>query len=199
MLFLLLILISTNAFAEGGSATISNTFPSDGLVLENHVYKNAAVFENLGVYEGVVNAVPVYEYGSYNCGEGYYLPKDSIECTLCEPGSYCEGGEYTFNEEENQGMVTCPDNLSSLAGAKDSGSCGKIVHFGDDTMLLTAEKQTTPAFAVAVGDQTYYGRMTKVSDGLKSISGNTTRTLHVVYDNIEYTVHDASAKDIVKE
>lgn len=198
-LFLLLISISTNAFAEGSSLTISNTFPSNNLMLENHVYKDAAVFENLGVYGGVINAIAVYENDSYHCSAGYYLPATAQECTLCEPDSYCEGGDFAYNETENQGIEKCPDNMVSMAGNTEVGGCGKKMRFGEDTMYLTQTKQTSPVFAVTIGDKVFYARMTPVSDGIKSITAGTTHTLHVFYNDVEYTVHDASAQNIDKE
>jgi len=201
-LFLLFISISTNAFAEGSSFTISDSFPENKLMQENHVYKNSAVFENLGVYEGNITAIAIYkdaENDSYHCDAGYYLPKDATECALCKPDSYCEGGDYDYNETENQGIEDCPDNMVALAGNADVGGCVKIMRFGEDTMYLTQTKQTSPAFAITIGDKVFYGRMTPVAEGVKSITAGTTRSLHVLYNDVEYTIHDASAEDIVKE
>ena len=59
-IFLLVGSITTNSFAGTADDFISNLFPSDGLMLENHVYKNAAIFENLGVYSGTVYATAIF-------------------------------------------------------------------------------------------------------------------------------------------
>ena len=70
--FLMLIFATANVFAGVGGVVVSNEFPSDKLMLENHVYKNAAVFENLGVYSGTVYAIAVYKDAPTECNPGYY-------------------------------------------------------------------------------------------------------------------------------
>ena len=61
-----MILCTANAFADVDSMSVSNEFPSDKLMLENTIYKNSAVFENLGVYEGEIIATAIYDYDSYH-------------------------------------------------------------------------------------------------------------------------------------
>lgn len=182
-LFFILTLVSANCFAAVDGLTISDKFPLDGLMLENHVYKNAAVFENIGVYSGAIYATPIYENAPIYCDPGYYVPEDSTECSICDKNHYCVGGENAVKE-------ACPDGLVSPVGTMTAGGCGKIMHVGEDILYTTTEKQTSPAFAVMFGDKVYYAKMTPVSDGVKTINKDTTHTLHAIYNEIEYYVYD---------
>ncbi len=187
-LFLLLVFISTNAFADVG-VVVSNEFPSDKLMLENHIYKNAAVFEILGVYSGTVYAKARYRDIPSFCDAGYYFSENTTECVICDENHYCVGGE-------NAVMEHCPDGLVSPRGTISAGECGKKFHVGEDIMYITAEKTTTPALAFKFDNKIYYAKMTPVSDGKKTMNANTTKSFHVLHNGKEYTVHDATAKDV---
>ena len=192
---LLLLANGLNAFAEGENAPISIEFPADNIMLENHVYTNAAVFENLGIYGGEIDAIAIYDVESYHCDSGYYLPKDSNECVKCDADSYCGGGTFAYNEESAQGITACPDDMNSLPGASTVGECGKILHVGEDVMYLTSEKQTAPAFAVMMNNKTYYAKMSPAENGKKPMNKNTTRSMKVLYNNHEYYVYDGTVTE----
>lgn len=192
---LLLIASCLNAFAEGASEPISIEFPDDNLMLENHVYTNAAVFENLGIYDGEIDAIAIYDDESYHCNAGYYLPQDATECVKCAKDSYCGGGTFAYNAESAQGITACPDNMNSLPGASTVGECGKILHAGEDVMYLTSEKQTAPAFAVMMNNKTYYAKMSPVENGKKPMNKDTTRSMKVLYNNHEYYVYDGTVTE----
>ena len=179
--------MSTNAFAEGASLTILNEFPSDKLMLENHIYKNAAVFENLGVYSGTINAIAIYENIPSFCDAGYYFSENTNECVICDENHYCVGGE-------NAVMKPCPDGLVSPRGTISAGECGKKFHVGEDIMYITAEKTTTPALAFKFDNKIYYAKMAPVSDGVKHMNINTTRSLKILYKNVEYYIYDNTVK-----
>ncbi len=191
---LLLLASVFNAFADTPEP-VSIEFPDDNLMLENHVYTNAAVFENLGIYGGEIDAIAVYDTESYHCDSGYYLPKDANECIKCEKDSYCGGGVFAYNEEEPQGITECPDNMNSAPGAKTAGECGKILHVGEDNMYLTSEKQTAPAFAILMNGKTYYAKMSLAENGKKSMNQDTARSLKVLYNNKEYYVYDGTISE----
>ena len=185
-LFFLLVFISTNAFADVG-VVVSNEFPSDKLMLENHIYKNAAVFENLGVYDGTIYAIARYRDVPSYCDPGYYLPENTTECVICDENHYCVGGE-------NAVMEPCPDGLVSPRGTISAGECGKKFHVGEDIMYITAEKTTTPALAFKFDNKIYYAKMAPVSDGVKHMNINTTRSLKMLYKNVEYYIYDNTVK-----
>lgn len=186
-LFLLLVFISTNAFADVG-VVVSNEFPSDKLMLENHIYKNAAMFENLGVYDGTIYAKARYRDIPSFCDAGYYFSENTNECVICDENHYCVGGENAIKQK-------CPDSLVAPIGAKTSGECGRIMHMGDDIIYLTREKRTTPALAVQIGNDVYYAKMAPVNDGVKPMNKNTTNSFKTELHDIEYYIYDNTIAD----
>ncbi len=182
-IFLLVGSITTNAFAGTMGQFISDLFPSDGLMLENHVYKNAAIFENLGVYSGTVYATAIYENVSSYCEPGFFFSTDTSECVICDENHYCVGGE-------NAVMESCPDGLISPTGTVVADNCGKLIRIGDGMLYLTQTQQTTPALAVRVDGKVYYAKTTPVSEGEKSMSANTEYSMRTKIDGIEYSIHD---------
>lgn len=188
--FLMLMFASANVFADVGDLVVSNEFPSNKLMQENHVYKNAAVFENTGVYEGTVYAIAEYANLQLNCSPGYYLPHNSEECVICPADSYCPGGNYTFDENNDAGIYPCPDGLVSPVGTTISDNCGKILHVGEDVLYLTQTKQTHPALAVKVDGKIYYAKTAPISSGVKPMNENTTHSLHTVVEGVEYSIYD---------
>ena len=182
ILFSIFIFISTNAFADAG-VVVSNEFPSDKLMLENHIYKNAAFFENLGVYSGTINAIAIYENIPSYCDPGYYLPENTNECVICDENHYCVGGENAI-------MEPCPDGLVSPRGTSVADNCGKIMRVGEDMIYLTQTQQTTPALAVKMDGKIYYAKTTPISSGAKPMNINTTHSLRTMIDGVEYSIHD---------
>ena len=47
----------------------------------------------------------LYEINKYDCGVGYYLPANTDGCRPCLYGRYCAGGTYTFNTDNDQGII----------------------------------------------------------------------------------------------
>lgn len=170
---------------------MAEIFPNDGLMQENTVYEKSATYENTGVWGGNVFASAEYEKLKFQIEPGKYLPANSEELVDCPAGSYCSGNtEGVYVSNVDQGISTCPENLVSPAGAKSAGDCGKIIHIGENFMYLTSVKQTSPAFAVRLGDSVYYANMAPVADGKKSMNINTNASLHARYDGEEYIIYD---------
>ena len=182
---MLILGLSGNCFADDGGLIVSNEFPDDGLMLENYVYKHAAVFENLGVYSGTVNAIAVYENVPIECNPGYYLPENNTECVICAENHFCSGGV-----NENATMESCPDGLVSPVGTTVADNCGKIMYIGEDVLFLTQTQQTHPALAVKMDDTVYYAKVTPVSSGAKPMNIGTTYSLRTMLDDVEYSIHD---------
>ena len=183
--------VSTNAFADGG-LVVQDEFPADDLMQENHVYKNAAVFGNIGVYDGTVNAVAMYDDLQVSCAQGYYLPADAEECVLCLENNYCVGGTYTFNETIAQGITACGAGLFAPAGMWEPEQCGRILHVGDGFVYLRSTKITEHALHVDLdhdGIADYFGNMTTLD---VPMSAGTERKLKVRYDNTTYSIYDDS-------
>ena len=47
----------------------------------------------------------LYEINAYDCPSGYYLPANTDGCRPCLYGRYCAGGTYTFNTDNDQGII----------------------------------------------------------------------------------------------
>lgn len=181
--FLMLILISANAFAGVDSVVVSNEFPSDGLMLENHVYKNAAVFENIGVYDGTIYAKAIYENIPRYCDPGYYIPENATKCVICVENHYCIGGE-------NATMQPCSEGLVSPVGTVSADNCGKIMRVGEDMLYLTQTQQTTPALAVRIDGKIYYAKIEPLTEDKNQMNNTTNTSLRTKIDGVEYYIHD---------
>ena len=107
-------------FAARGEA-----FPTNGYMLENKTYDEAATYENMGVYEGTVTATAEYEDILYQIAAGTYLPAGATAAEQCPANSFCPGiADATYNESTAQGATSCPDGYpNSAAGAGAQNQC----------------------------------------------------------------------------
>ena len=128
----------------------ADTFPTDGYMQENKIYESAATEENLGAYEGTVNATAEYDDILYQILAGSYLPAGSEgDVETCPAGSYCPGvTDATYNETSAQGVTSCPTGYPN----SESGA-------GAQTQCYTACTTSTAniAHATAVSGNDYYG------------------------------------------
>lgn len=64
--------------------------------------------------------------GNMSCAPGKYVPAGTELCEICPVGSYCAGGNFTINEE-NQGIKYCADEINvgwtSVAGKSSKSDC----------------------------------------------------------------------------
>ena len=70
----------------------------------------------------------------------------------------------------------------------------RILHVGDNTIKLSQTKTTTPALHVRVGDEVWYGNMTRCP---MPMNENTDKKLRVRYNDTDYYVSDVSDYVIV--
>ncbi len=128
----------------------AETFPTDGYMQENKTYESAATEENLGAYEGAVNATAEYDDILYQILAGSYLPAGSEgDVEICPAGSYCPGVTgATYNETSAQGVTSCPTGYPN----SESGA-------GAQTQCYTActKSSANIAHATAVSGNDYYG------------------------------------------
>lgn len=128
----------------------AETFPTDGYMQENKTYESAATEENLGAYEGTVNATAEYDDILYQILAGSYLPAGSEgDVETCPAGSYCPGViDATYNETSAQGVTSCPTGYPN----SESGA-------GAQTQCYTActKSSANIAHATAVSGNDYYG------------------------------------------
>ena len=168
--------MSANAFAD----------VSDLLFAPDTTMPNACVFQNIGTYDESVIMIPIYEDIMYTCDAGYYLPANGTQCIPCQQNTYCEGGNFAYNETQAQGAANCPDGLVTPSGAKTIGDCGRILHIGAISIYLTQEKQTYPALAVKTSDGIFYAKLAPISDN----DTPTTKSLKIMVNGIRYRAYD---------
>ena len=104
-------------------ALMSPVFGADGVITGG---AGTCTVDVLGVFENdaTANTIATWTLNEYECGAGQYLLNSdgTLECTECPVGSYCPGGKFTV-ESENNGVNTCPTDYTSDAGATGENEC----------------------------------------------------------------------------
>lgn len=174
----------------GGTYTFNENY-AQGIVYSDYVTQDA---NNLCAPDFIAKSdarmFAVFKINTYDCGAGYYLPADGIECAPCDVGHYCVGGTYAYNESMAQGISACPDGLFSPMGMWDVSQCGRKLHVGDDVVYLHSVKKTTPSLNVDMngdGVADFWGNMSKIPTNM---SRNSTHKLKVLYNGVIMYVHD---------
>lgn len=145
-------LVLTSLVAVGCACPIfaarAEEFPTNGYMLENKTYDEAATYENMGVYDGTVTATAEYEDILYQIAAGTYLPAGATAAEQCPANSYCPGiKDATYNESAAQGATSCPDGYpNSVAGASRDKQCYTACTVGSANI----------AHATAVSGNDYY-------------------------------------------
>lgn len=151
---------------NGGTYTFNETI-DQGIVLNpiiSHDWPNGCI--NLSDNS---NMAAIWQRNTYDCGAGYYLPADGVECVLCPQNNYCPGEKYEYSENITQGAMECPSGLVAPMGGYDMGSCGRKIHIGDEILYLRSQKKTTPSLNVDINN-----------DGIADFFGNaTTQRTHI--------------------
>ncbi|MBR2482579.1 MAG: InlB B-repeat-containing protein [Alphaproteobacteria bacterium] len=80
-----------------------------------------AVTDNSIVY-------PMWAAGTTHCDPGYYYPGTGNECSVCEPNSWCPGGDFGTDTGNVGGLNSCPEAGFSAGGvtATDEGVCYQV-------------------------------------------------------------------------
>ena len=98
-------------------------------------YAGAAVNDNTGIYEGEVEAWPVFEWDSITLAAGTYLPQGYLTNggvsgtgtgpQTCEAGSYCPGASNIhYDNTQDQGITACDAGFpNSDAGSDAAADC----------------------------------------------------------------------------
>ena len=136
------------------------------------------------------------------CKAGYYLPAHTgtaADCTICPENHYCVGGTFDAYASADQGIDPCTNagtgGYKSPMGSTMANDCGVILHVDGAKLYLHADKATTPSFVTEVNGKKWYGNMTLVTNTCeKTMSPDTTKTMHVDRDTGEYTVHGRYVK-----
>ena len=65
------------------------------------------------------------------CIPGTYRPANQNSCSPCEEGSYCEGGSFIYDKNNNQGIKECPEGyVDGGIGLKSENECIKKCGIG---------------------------------------------------------------------
>ena len=119
-----------------------------------------------------------------SCPGGYYLAAaNDATCSEVSPGYWA--AEKIVNYGDTSTRTECASGLTTIgygAGADEADDCGRVLHFGDDTLYLRSVKKTDHALHVGINGTVFYGNMgTDLSKrGLRIKLGDTT---YSVYDD----------------
>lgn len=155
--------------------------------LPNTIIPNACTATNTGVYQGEFVMVPVYQDTIYTCAPGYYLPHLSEVCEKCPADSYCVGGDYTYSETVDSGIMSCASGLFAPSGMWQPEQCGHKLHIADVILYLRQTRQTEHTLNVQYGDTVFYGNMTTAD---VPINADTERRLRIMLNDTIYSVYD---------
>ncbi len=98
-------------------------------------------------------------------------------CTNVGAGFWSADGELI--------RTACAEPLTTAgygAGADEIADCGRILHFGDESVFLRSAKKTSPSLQVNLDDNMFYGNL-----GVSDKSG-----LKIMYQDTVYTLYDDS-------
>ena len=119
-----------------------------------------------------------------SCPGGYYLAAaNDATCSEVSPGYWA--AEKIVNYGDTSTRTECASGLTTIgygAGADEAADCGRVLHFGNDTLYLRSVKKTDHALRVGINGTVFYGNMgTDLSKGSLRIKlGDTT---YSVYDD----------------
>ena len=119
-----------------------------------------------------------------SCPGGYYLAAaNDATCSEVSPGYWA--AEKIVNYGDTSTRTECASGLTTIgygAGADEAADCGRVLHFGNDTLYLRSVKKTDHALHVGINGDVFYGNMgTDLSkSGLRIKLGDTT---YSVYDD----------------
>lgn len=112
-----------------------------------------------------------YATGCSTTSRGYYCKGQA----QCGTSYYCTGGE----------QYACPTGLVTAGhglGADEADDCGRVLHIGDQEVILRSGIATTPSLRVLIDGTTFYGKLD---------STGTYGTIHIG----NYTLYDDRARD----
>ena len=157
---------------------IAESFPSDGNMVENETYANAAVYDNTGVYEGTATANAYYTTNNYNVSAGSYFTgldnNNNATTATCTSGNYCPGVQSTTYDDVNSafvddGLQTCPSGYaSSDLGASANTQCYRtcdIANMGENGTIAAI------AHAASLSGNDYYGNGTDTCEPATCVAG----------------------------
>ena len=159
----------------------SNTFPEEGLMIEDYTYRNQATYTNMdGVDSGEVDAIAEYEWDTITVDPGEYIPANSTSTAPCTAGNFCLGITEDlqnrtphYDATNAQGLTACStlDNgnfPNSAEGASANTDCYRacdIANMGQNGSIATI------AHAATLTGNDYYGAGTDTCEPATCVRG----------------------------
>lgn len=150
----------------------------------------------------------VLQPNTYTCSSGYYLPAGAISCVACPNNHTCNGGTFTFNANETQGLSagdilvtdaigSCSNDFNQSFSAvfiPNQYTCSAGTYLAADAIECT----TCPANSYCPGGTFYFNETTPQGatpcpDNQTSLAGSSsvdqckTFTLNYYIENESYT------------
>ena len=116
----------------------------------------------------------IFTLGSYTCSAGKYLKSGEASCSTCETGSYCPGGTYQYNPNEDQGISGCPGGIDSPAGSSLVTQCEITCEAG--TYLKKGETSCSVCEAGSYCTGGTYNYSENIDQGINKCSAGTYST-----------------------
>ena len=105
------------------------------------------------------------------CGPGRYLPAASSTCQLCSAGSYCSGGTFELNNNDDQGITACPTGYTSATYAAYVSECQITCSAGEYLTAGASACTQCPANSYCPGGT--FGYNASEAQGITGCSGTT--------------------------
>ncbi|MDR2413049.1 MAG: InlB B-repeat-containing protein [Rickettsiales bacterium] len=90
-------------------------------------------------------------------GGSYLYPSGASTLSYCTRGTYKRAHSVYYGDTSE--CDACPAGTTSPLRADEDGDCGRVLHYGDNSLILRSSKKTNPSLSVKVGQTTYYGNM----------------------------------------
>ncbi len=180
--------------------------------------RNGCTTDFLRVANNISNITATFTPNIHNCNQGYYLPANIDECTICPADHYCPGGNLTFNETAPQGITPCPSaHPYAPQGMWLQSQCGRKLHISDETyhdILYMHQQPANPTIHrlfVRVGETNYSAnavlRDMTPSAPFPKVSAGASKGLHIlihetlngVEGDYEYLICDDSVPECRNE
>ncbi len=133
-------------------------FGADGIITGG---AGTCTVDVLGVSDNnaTANTIATWTLNEYECGAGQYLLNSdgTLECTECPVGSYCPGGKFTV-ESENNGVNTCPTDYTSDAGAVGEEQCFTECNLQCTQQACPEHSENCTHIASSNTGRQYYGK-----------------------------------------